>query len=111
MTKEQRKSAYELVTERVATAMENGDAPWRKPWVGRRHSNLVSKQPYRGVNQWLTMLSPYASPWWVTFQQAKNLGGSVRKGEKGTMVVYFKVLQKDKKQPDGTTTNERIPPA
>jgi len=110
MTAADRKSTYELVTERVATAMEQGTAPWRKPWAGGRlPSNLVSKKPYRGINAWLTRMSPYASPWWVTFNQAKALGGTVKKGEKGTLVIYFKVLTKDKTNAAGETVEDRFP--
>jgi antirestriction protein ArdC len=108
VTAADRKTTYELVTDRVATAMENGTAPWRQPWAGgRRASNLVSKAPYRGINQWLTALSGYASPWFVTFNQAKALGGTVKKGEKGTLVVYFTVLVKKSKT--DPTKDERFP--
>lgn len=108
MTAKERQSTYEIVTERVATAMEQGNAPWRRPWNGGRSpSNLVSKQPYRGINHWLTMLSGFSSPWWLTYNQAQALGGNVRKGEKGTLVVYFKVLtRKSKTDP---TKEDRFP--
>jgi antirestriction protein ArdC len=111
VTAAERKTTYELVTERVATAMENGTVPWRQPWAGgRRASNLVSKAPYRGINQWLTALSGFSSPWWVTYKQAQALGGNVRKGEKGTLVVYFKILTKAKgKDAAGKTIEDRFP--
>lgn len=45
----------------------------------------------------------YASPYWLTFRQTAELGGTIRKGEKGTLVVFWKMLKvKDQDQPDGT---------
>jgi antirestriction protein ArdC len=57
------------------------------------------------VNVWLTSLAAdergYSSPYWLTFRQAEELGGSVRKGEKGTLVVFWKLLQvRDQDAPD-----------
>jgi antirestriction protein ArdC len=61
----------------------------------------------RGVNVWLTSLAAdergYSSPYWLTFKQAEQLGGSVRKGEKGTLVVFWKL---DPETEDG---KKRVP--
>lgn len=111
MTTTERKSTYELVTERLAAAIEAGNVPWHKPWrtLGAP-SNLVSRKAYRGINVWLTLCSSFASPWWVTFKQAQSLGGQVRKGEKGTMVVYWSILRKSERHPDtGEKVERRIP--
>lgn len=110
MTTTERKSTYELVTERLAAAIEAGNVPWHKPWrtLGAP-SNLVSRKPYRGINVWLTLCSGFASPWWVTFKQAQALGGTVRKGEKGTMVVYWSILRKRERNAEGEPVERRIP--
>jgi antirestriction protein ArdC len=110
MTKTERKDAYELVTNRLADAFEQGNVPWHKPWKSLGDpANLVSKKPYRGINVWLTLLSGYQSPWWVSFKQALDLGGNVRKGEKGTVVVYWSLFKKKEKQADGSVKEARIP--
>ena len=98
----QRMSVYEMVTSRILSALESGTIPWHKPWVsksGEFHSNLKSKKNYRGINQLLLSMSAMAggwnSPYWVSFKQAKEMGGSVRKGEKGTLVVFYKPVKKE----------------
>lgn len=70
-------SVYEIVTDRIIQQLEQGTAPWRKPWStgGQTPTNLVSLKPYRGINVWLLAMMPYASPYWVTFKQARALGG------------------------------------
>jgi antirestriction protein ArdC len=90
-------SVYEVVTDRIIKALERGVAPWRQEWsgagggLGPAPRNLVSGKAYRGVNALiLGMCTPFASPYWLTFNQAKKLGGNVRKGEKATPVVFFK---------------------
>ena len=89
---------YEIVTERIVAALEKGTAPWRKPWAGGGSVsscgpvNLASRRPYRGVNVWLLHASGFSSRYWVTFNQARKLKGNVRKGEKGSLVVFWKKL-------------------
>jgi antirestriction protein ArdC len=113
MTATERKTVYEIVSEKLAQELENGNVPWQRGWRtqhgGRRPSNLISKQPYRGINVLLTGLAPYASPWWVTYKQAQSLGGSVRKGEKGTMVIYYQMLKRNERDAAGTKVEKMIP--
>lgn len=101
-------SVADIVTDRIISALQTGVAPWRKPWraLGRQFrfaTNLISGKPYNGVNQLLLQCSGYVSPYWLTFKQAAALGGSVRKGEKGTPVIYVgRALDKTgKKTKDG----------
>lgn len=93
-------NVYEMVTSRILSALESGTIPWHQPWVskgGEFHSNLKSKKNYRGINQLLLSMSAmaagYSSPYWLSFKQAKEFGGSVRKGEKGTLVVFYKPVK------------------
>lgn len=89
-------NVYEIVTETILDALAKGVVPWRKPWTtrdGGMHCNLKSRKPYRGINQLLLSLMPYTSAYWVTFKQATELGGTVRKGEKSTLVVFWKQLK------------------
>ena len=85
-----RKSVYEIITERILEKLEQGTVPWHKPWAGGGcPQNLVSGKEYRGVNVWLLGSQDFSSPFWVTFKQAKQLGGSVRKGERGTPCILW----------------------
>ena len=85
-------NTYEIVTERIISLLEQGVIPWRRPWsaVGAP-CNLASKKIYRGVNFFLLSATKYVSPYWLTLKQANELGGSVRKGEHGEIVVFWRV--------------------
>jgi antirestriction protein ArdC len=86
--------AYQVITDRVITLLEQGVIPWRKPWQSGQllPQNLISRKPYRGVNVFLLHAMMYESPYWLTFNQAKELGGNVRRGEKACPVVLWKWL-------------------
>lgn len=103
-------TVYEKITDQFIAALEEGQIPWRKPWAGGDSApkNLVSKKEYRGVNVLiLGFFSPYASPYWLTFAQAKKLGGSVKKGERSTEIIFWRWLEvKDK---EDETKIKKIP--
>src|SRR6266849_8866905 len=83
-------SVYQIVTEQIIRQLESGVAPWRKPWRTLPPANLISKKPYRGINVFLLAFAGYGSQYWLTFNQAKQLGGNVRRGEHGTKIVFWK---------------------
>lgn len=86
-----RPDTYQTVTDTILKQLEQGVVPWRCPWdrkVGRP-CNLSSNRPYQGINVLLLGLRRYASPFWLTMQQANDLGGQVRKGEHGTLIVKY----------------------
>jgi antirestriction protein ArdC len=85
-------SVYDLVTARILQQLEQGTAPWRKPWGGpmRTPRNLTTLKPYRGINVFLLACQGYDAPFWLTYRQAQELGGHVRQGEKGSPVVFWK---------------------
>ena len=93
---------YDIVTDRVVSLLERGVVPWRRPWAGAdvQPQNLVSRRPYRGINPFLLGCTGFASPFWLTFKQAKTLGGSVRKGEKATPVIFWKRWRTDRIDPE-----------
>ena len=82
-------STNDLITERILQTLARGVVPWHQPWTVGIPRHLVSRQPSRGINVWLTASAGFASPSWLTFNQAKDLGGSVQKGAKGTPVVFW----------------------
>jgi antirestriction protein ArdC len=89
---------YQNVTDRIIAQLEAGTVAWRKPWRnidGQVPRNLVSGKPYRGINLLLLSMTPYTSPYWVTYKQAQAKGGNVRRGEKSTLIVFWKMFQVD----------------
>lgn len=87
--------SYERITERITDLLSQGTVPWHKPWQVKTGlpRNLVSNKPYRGINVFLLMAMSYESPHWLTFRQAIQLGGNVKKGEKSCPVVFWKQMQ------------------
>ena len=96
---------YQIVTDRVIELLERGVIPWHKPWAGEDScpKNLVSGKHYRGVNPFMLGVTAwckgYESAYWLTFKQAKERGGSVRKGEKSTRVIFYTPYEVDKLNP------------
>jgi antirestriction protein ArdC len=89
------RDVHQEVTDRIVEALEKGTAPWVKPWNGSAGLpvNATTNKAYNGVNVFLCWLTEgamgYGTSRWLTFKQAKNAGGSVMKGEKGTGIVFF----------------------
>src|SRR5262245_30759051 len=102
--------AYQVITDRVIALLEQGTIPWQKPWQGGdlMPRNLLSRKAYRGVNVFLLHAMSYESPFWLTFKQAQELGGNVRKGEKACPVVFWKWLDVEGDQ-RGEQKKESIP--
>ena len=89
----------EKVTAAIIQALEAGVVPWRKPWTttgGGLPANFASGKNYRGINVlnlWcIGAAKGYSSDLWLTYKQAEELGGQVRKGEKAAPVVFWKIL-------------------
>jgi antirestriction protein ArdC len=101
-----RTDVYQHVTGRILDALDGGTVPWRNPILGSRDSawprNLTSNRTYRGINTFLLALTAwsegYQSPYWLTFKQAQARGGRVRKGQKSTLVVFWKQLTVEDKE-------------
>ncbi|MEL6426920.1 MAG: zincin-like metallopeptidase domain-containing protein, partial [Pseudomonadota bacterium] len=83
------------ISDEIIAILERGTLPWRQPWVGGGSPLPLRAcgEPYRGINAFLlslrAMMQGYTSPTWMTFKQAKELGGHVRKGERSSLVVYY----------------------
>lgn len=84
----------EIVTERIVNALQQGVVPWRRTWDMATPVNLVSGKAYKGVNVFLLGAMRYASPYWCSYKQALAKGGQVRKGEKSTPIIFWKMLDK-----------------
>ena len=92
------RNLYQEVTERIAHELETGVVPWVQPWSqtpGRNVScNAISNRPYSGCNAFLLWMIKRPNPRYLTFKQAKEAGGTVRKGEHGIPVYFVKFLYK-----------------
>jgi antirestriction protein ArdC len=103
---------YAKVSARIVAELEKGAAPWVKPWSATPGANTpcnaVSNRPYSGCNVvllWMAQAAGYRTPRFLTFKQALELGGNVRKGEHGTKVFFVKQLQvRDQAAGDETAT-------
>jgi len=89
---------YEIVTEKIVRLLGKGIVPWKRPWVIKPPANLISGKPYRGINAILLSITEQTSPYWLTFRQAGSLGGHVKKGEKASLVVFWKQIDRKKNQ-------------
>lgn len=89
---------YELVTKLIVERLEAGVIPWQMPWKsgGAMPRNLVSKKPYRGFNFWYLLSFGFERPFFLTFNQVKALGGSVKKGSRSYLVVFWKLFDVEK---------------
>lgn len=99
-----RADVYQEITDQMIAMLVAGTRPWSKSWNGAPTPNIPLRStgaPYRGINVltlWVVaMTKGYASPHWLTFKQALALGGCVRKGEKGSTVVYANKIEVEDK--------------
>ena len=105
----QKRDFYQDITNQIIEQLESGTIPWLKPWKDGKNAdpsmpyNAASKRAYNGVNVLILWGSNYHSNGWVTFKQALDLGGKVKKGEKGTLIAFWKFI--NKKDEDGEKSN------
>jgi antirestriction protein ArdC len=110
-----KRDLYATVSARIIAELERGAAPWVKPWSATPGANTpcnaVTNRPYSGCNVvllWMAQAAGYRTPRYVTFRQALELGGAVRRGEHGTKVYFVKQLQVADR--DGEEGETRIVP-
>src|SRR3954462_5261542 len=111
-----KRDLYAEATARIVAELEAGAAPWVKPWSATPGANTpcnaVSNRPYSGCNVillWMAQAAGYRTPRFLTFKQALELGGNVRKGEHGTKVYFVKQLQVQDKSADDSSATRLIP--
>lgn len=108
-------NTYEIITQKILDRLDQGTVPWKKPWRGGLHfqpKSFATRKPYRGINVWLLGWSAqekgYQSPYWITYKKAQSLSGQVRKGEKGTVVVFWKECEKEKTSDSGEVIKDNF---
>lgn len=109
-----RTDIYQIVTDKIITALEAGTPPWVRPWQGAIDPlpiNAESKQVYRGVNfitlQIEAQVHGYERNLWMTYRQAITRGAQVRNGARGTPVVFWKLRKFDGKA-DGPAERKEL---
>lgn len=115
----ERADLYARITDRIVSDLENGVRPWVKPWSAANTTGRISRplrhngEPYSGLNVLLlwseSVARGYASPTWMTFKQALQLNGAVRKGETGTTVIYASRFTKSESDGQGGEVERDIP--
>ncbi len=111
---------YQKITDRIVEKLEQGVRPWFKPWNAEHAAGKITRPlkhdftAYKGINVlnlWMEAESKgYSAPVWMTFKQAKDLGGSVKKGEKGSLSVYANTFKKTEQDEEtGEEIEQNIP--
>ena len=112
---------YTRVAEQLIEKLKEGTAPWQQPWdaggYGSRPMNPTTGKPYRGGNMLYLMMQGHGDPRWMTYRQAQSVGAQVRKGEKGTPIIYWKFEEertvhgedgKPVRDTDGNAVKEKV---
>jgi antirestriction protein ArdC len=113
---------YQTITDSIVKALEQGVKPWGRPWTTQGGAeildaglpfNAFSGRNYRGLNVPLLWAiagsNGYSRHAWLSFKQSQDLGGNVRKGERATLVFYFRFIEKEERTPAGDFEAVRIP--
>ncbi|MDQ0462945.1 antirestriction protein ArdC [Caulobacter ginsengisoli] len=114
-TNQQKGDLYTSVTNQIVAAIKAGAATFEMPWqcIGGLPKNIASDRSYRGINTLLLWLMGnsrgYATPYWATFKQWRELGHPVRKGEKSATVVFWKQLTAGEPEADADPADTRRP--
>ncbi|MEO5913337.1 MAG: ArdC-like ssDNA-binding domain-containing protein [Luteolibacter sp.] len=100
---------YEQITQRIIEQLEIGVAPWKSPYLSKVGfpKNFSSQNEYRGINVLLLGSLRFTSPFFLTFLQAKELGGHVKKGERGFLVVKYGTYEKNEEGQEGAKEEQR----
>lgn len=89
----------EIVTSRIIDQLEKGTIPWEKPWIGSPAINYITRKPYQGIN--VLLLGRGGE--FLTFNQITKLKGTIKKGSKSEIIVYYQML--DGVNEDGEITH------
>jgi len=111
MQNTEKQDVYSRVTAQIIADLEKGVRTWVKPWNAEHAAGRITRPlrhngvPYSGINilmLWASaMAQGFTAPIWMTFKQALELGAHVRKGEKGSLVVYASSITKTEQNDDG----------
>jgi antirestriction protein ArdC len=107
---------YQDVTDKIIAALDQGVVPWIKPWSSTGSSgpspqpypiNAITRRPYSGINLPLlwaaARMQGFSQDHWLTFNQARKAGGHIRKGERSTLAVLYKPMEREEQDESGRT--------
>ncbi|MBF0557082.1 MAG: DUF1738 domain-containing protein [Nitrospirae bacterium] len=116
---ETRTDVYSRITNKIIADLEQGIRPWMKPWNADHAAGRITRPlrfngiPYNGINVLMlwsaSVAKGYACPLWLTFKQALELSGNVRKGETGELVVFAKSFKRTETDDKGEEVEREIP--
>jgi antirestriction protein ArdC len=114
-----RQDVYSRITDKILNDLVQGVRPWLKPWKADHAAGRITRPlrcngvPYKGINVimlWSASVAKgYSAPLWLTFKQAIELGGHVKKGETGELVVYANRITRTETDGNGEETEREIP--
>ncbi len=113
------KDIYSRITDKIVADLDQGVRPWLRPWSAKHAAGEISRPlrcngfPYKGINVvmlWAAAVARgYSCPIWLTYKQALEVGGNVRKGEKGALVVYADRFTRADTNEKGEEIERQIP--
>ncbi len=115
-----RTDVYTRMTETIVADLEQGVRPWMKPWSAEQAAGRITRplrhtgQAYSGINVLMLwsagVTAGYSAPTWMTYRQASELGGQVRRGETGESVVYTSTITRTEQDEETGEESERVIP-
>ena len=97
------------ITQTIVESLASGTIPfWKRPWTNDPNCgapvNIVSHHAYKGINPLLLTIASikngFVSRYWASYKQWRSMGGQVRKGSKGTIIVFYRTIEKESEQGD-----------
>ena len=91
------------ITQTIVEALASGTVPWKRPWTNDPNCgspvNIVSRHAYKGINPLLLTIASikngFVSRYWASYKQWRSMGGQVRKGSKGSIIVFYRTIEKE----------------
>ena len=109
---------YRRITNKIIADLEQGVRPWLKPWAAEHIAGEITRplrhngMPYKGINVlllWSAAVNKgYTNPLWLTFKQTRELGGHVKKGETGELVVFASTVTRTETDDNGQEVGRDI---
>jgi N-terminal domain of anti-restriction factor ArdC len=119
MSNTERQDVYSRITSQIISSLEQGVRPWIQPWNAEYAAGRITRplrhngKAYSGINILMLWASAaaqgFTAPVWMTFKQAIEAGAHVRKGEKGSLVVYANIITKIETDAEANEVEREIP--
>ena len=120
MQRTEKQDIYTRITNQIVSHLEKGVRPWVRPWNAEHAAGRITRplrhngKPYSGINVlslWASAIAQnFADPIWMTFKQASELDAHIRKGEKGSLVVYAdSIKRKETDEKTGDEIDREVP--